>query len=76
MRVKKIRNMSQRTPGRNLSMDSIMLLRDYAEQGNADILREYNLEPADIDVLNHLSPYRKIKAKTVSLLKKCLVEKK
>lgn len=72
MRAKKIQNMSQRIPGMKLNMDSIMLLRDYAEQGNADILKEYNLEPADIDVLNHLSPYRKIKAKTVSLLKKCL----
>jgi hypothetical protein len=49
-----------------------MTLRDYAEAGNADILREYNLQPQDIDVLNHLSPLRKIKPKVVAMLKKQL----
>ena len=72
MRARKIHNLSHRIPGRPLTMDSLVLLRDYAEQGNAQILKEYGLEPADIDVLNHLSPYRKIKPKMVSLLKKSL----
>jgi hypothetical protein len=49
-----------------------MTLRDYAEAGNADILREYNLQPQDIYVLNHMSPLRNIKPKVMAMLKKQL----
>lgn len=72
MREKRLEVLSKRTPGKRLSFEEMLLLREYAEHENGEILREYNLEPQDIDVLNHLSPLRKIKAKTVASLKKCL----
>lgn len=71
MRRKRIKTMASRGPG-PIHMDVLLTLRDYAEAGNAEILREYNLQPADIDVLNHMSPLRKIKPKVVSTLKKQL----
>ena len=72
MRMKRIKTMATRRPGQEIHLDVLMTLRDYAEAGNADILREYNLQPQDIDVLNHLSPLRKIKPKVVAMLKKQL----
>jgi len=72
MRAKRIDAMSNRKPGKNLVHDELLVLREYAERENIEILKEYKLQPQDIDVLNHLSPFRKIKAKTVGYLKKCL----
>ncbi len=72
MRVKRIDAMATRIPEKRLCYDMLLVLRDFAEQENFQILKEYGLKPQDIDILNHLSPYRKIKAKTVSFLKKCL----
>jgi hypothetical protein len=72
MRNKKIHALSRRIPGKILHMDEVLMLRDYAELDMAEPLREYGLLPQDIDVLNHLSPTRKLKARTVTLLKKCL----
>jgi hypothetical protein len=75
MRLKRIKMMANRRPGQEIHMDTLMMLRDYAEAGNADILRDYNLQPQDIDVLNHMSPLRKIKPKVVTNLKKILASK-
>jgi len=72
MRMKRIKTMATRRPGQEIHLDVLMTLRDYAEAGNADILRDYNLQPQDIDVLNHLSPLHKIKPKVVAMLKKQL----
>ena len=72
MREKRIDAMANRIPGKRLCYDELLALRDFAELENVEILRDYQLQPQDIDVLNHLSPLRKIKAKTVSSLKKCL----
>jgi len=72
MRAKRIDTMANRKPGKRLCLDELIILRDFAELENAEILKEYGFQPQDIDVLNHLSPLRKIKAKTVSSLKKCL----
>jgi hypothetical protein len=72
MRHKKIQTISRRVSGKNMSCDELLLLRDHAEAGNVEILRDYKITPQDLDVLNHLSPYRKIKPKTLSNLKKCL----
>jgi hypothetical protein len=72
MRTKKIDALATRIPGKKLCHDELMIIRDFAEQERVDILLDYKLKPQDIDVLNHLSPYRKIKAKTVSFLKKSL----
>jgi hypothetical protein len=71
MRAKRISAMAKRQPWRELTLDDIIALKTYAETENVDILREYGIEPQDLDVMNHLSS-RKIKAKTLSSLKKCL----
>jgi len=72
MRQKKIQAMARRLPGKNLSLDELLLLREYAELEIAEPLREHGLTPQDLDVLNHLSPLRKIKPKAIASLKKCL----
>jgi hypothetical protein len=72
MRGKKIQAMARRSPGKNLTIDELMLLRDYAEREQVGLLIEYGLTPHDMDVLNHLSPLRKIKPKALASLKKCL----
>ena len=69
-RQNKIHAMSNRLSGKRLCMDELLMLRDYAEMGNVEILKEYNMTPQDLDVLNHLSPLRKIKPKDLQALKK------
>ena len=71
-RAKRIEALSQRIPGKRLSMDEIMMLHMYAEKGNIGILKEYEIKPQDLDVLNHLSLYHKIKPKDLAALKKSL----
>jgi hypothetical protein len=72
MRKKKIQALASRVPGKRLDMEEIYLLRRYAEEENVKILQDYKLQPQDIDVLNLLNPTHKIKAKTLTFLKKCL----
>jgi len=72
MRTKRIATMSQRVPGKKLTIEELMLLRRYAEVGNTDILKEYRLLPTDMDVMNHLNPFRKMKVKEIANLKKSL----
>jgi hypothetical protein len=71
-RAKRLEALSQRVQGKRLSMDEIMLLHTYAKKGEVDILKEYELKSQDLDVLNHLSIYNKIKAKDLTVLKKSL----
>ena len=72
-RAKRLEALSQRVPGKRLSMDEILLLHTYAQKGNVDILIEHQLTTQDLDVLNHLSLNNKIKAKDLAALKKSLV---
>jgi hypothetical protein len=72
MRTKRIATMSQRVPCKKLTIEELMLLRRYAEVGNTDILKEYRLLPTDMDVMNHLNPFRKMKVKEIANLKKSL----
>ena len=72
MRNKKIKLMSRRVPRMDLDLDALMLLRDRAEAGDYEILREYGIQPQDVDVMSHLSPLRKLKPKTLSTIKKWL----
>jgi len=72
MRAKRVEALSKRLPGKRLCLDELLLLREFAENEQVDPLKDYGLQPQDIDVLNHLSPTRKIKAKTVNTLKKWL----
>lgn len=64
--------MSHRVPGAALDVQSLLLIRDWAEAGNYEILTEYGIQSQDVDVLNHLSPLRKLKPKSVSDIKKWL----
>lgn len=70
MRTKRLHAMARRR-ARTLTRDDILLLKIYAENENIEILKEYGIEPQDLDVMNHLSSH-KIKAKTLVTLKKCL----
>jgi hypothetical protein len=70
--VKRISTLAQRVPGKRLTFDEMLLLRTYVENEDVDILGEYCIQPQDIDVLDHLSPYSKIKSKTLSSVKKWL----
>jgi hypothetical protein len=72
MRNKKIKSMSHRVPRMDLDLDALMLMRDMAEDGNYEILREYGIQPQDVDVMSHLSPLRKLKPKALSTIKKWL----
>jgi len=74
MRHKKIQSISNKIPHRNLDLDALLLIRTQIETGNFETFLDYELEPGDIDVLNHLSPLNKLKAKTISSLKKQCVE--
>ena len=72
MRAKKIQNASRRVPNKTLDVPSLLLLRDMAEKGEYEILSEYGIEPQDVDLMNHLSPFRKLKPKAMSDIKKWL----
>lgn len=68
-RAKKLEALAKRVPGERLTIEHMHLLFLYAEHENLEMLREHNLKPQDIDALNHINPFRKIKAKTLSYIK-------
>jgi hypothetical protein len=72
MRNKKIKAMSHRVPRLDLDLEALMLLRDMAEAGDCELLKEYGIQPQDVDVMSHLSPLRKLKPKALSTIKKWL----
>ena len=74
MRHKKIQLISNRVPRQSLDLDALLLIRSQIEKGDFETFLDYELEPTDIDVLNHLSPLNKLKAKTISSLKKQCAE--
>lgn len=74
MRAKKISDMANRIPHQNLCIDSLLLIRSQVEKGDFRTFFEYGLGPSDLDVMNHLSPLNKLKAKTIASLKKQCVE--
>lgn len=72
MRLKRVQGTMRRS---GLVIDSLIFLRhhiDLVGEGAVPLLRHYGLAPADIDIMNHLSPLRKIPAKMVASLKKSL----
>jgi len=71
-RAKRLEALAQRIPGKRLSMDEILLLHTYAQKGDVAVLKEHGLTTQDLDVLNHLSLYSKIKPKDLAALKKSL----
>ena len=74
MRQKKIQLISTKIPHCNLDIDGLLLIRSQIEKGDFENFLDYELQPSDIDILNHLSPLNKLKAKTISSLKKQCVE--
>jgi hypothetical protein len=74
MRHKKIKSISTKIPHQHLDTDALLLIRRQIENGDFENFLDYDLEPSDIDILNHLSPLNKLKAKTISSLKKQCVE--
>ena len=68
-RAKKLEALARRVPGKNLTIEEIHLLFMYAEREDLEVLCAHNLKPQDLDVLNHVSPFRKIKAKALASLK-------
>lgn len=75
MRSKRIATMTNKVPHQYLDMDSLLLIRSYIEKDcdeALNLMRKYEFTSQDVDVLNHLSPYRKIKPKTISYIKKWL----
>jgi hypothetical protein len=71
-RAKRLEALAQRVPSKRLSMDEILLLHTYAQKGDVAVLKEYGLTTQDLDVLNHLSLYNKIKVKDLAALKKSI----
>ena len=70
MREKRLMAISDKNFKLKLDNQALLLLRDYAEKGELDVLREHKIEPKDIDIFNYISPLRKLSAKTISALKK------
>jgi hypothetical protein len=70
MRAKKIADMTRRIPHSPLCIDALLLIRAQVEKGDFQTFFDYGLGPSDLDVMNHLSPLNKIKAKTLASLKK------
>jgi hypothetical protein len=76
MRSKKIADASNRVPHHPLCLQSLLLIRSQVEKGDFSTFLEYGLGPSDLDVMNHLSPLNKLKAKTIASLKKqCVAHK-
>lgn len=70
MREKKIRNFSNKVTGLRLDHDEIVLLGRYVNndiERAKELVSEYRLESADIDVMNHL---HKLKTRNSTIIKK------
>lgn len=70
MREKKIRTISNRNPYVRFSHDELVLIGKYINndiERAKELVKEYRLESADIDVINHL---HKLKTRNASIIKK------
>ena len=68
MRQKKFRNIVKK----NLDINGLMVIRDYCQNGDATMLRQYNFDSQDLDIMNHLAIVNKIKPRIMTQLKKTL----
>ena len=71
MRAQKVRDIQQRTGGK-LDIDSLCLLKVYAENDNLEPMLNYGLTPQDFDVINHLAIGNHLKQRDVTRIKKAL----
>lgn len=75
MRRKKIKAMYERVPRAHQDLDGILLIMDYIEKDEKkaiELMIEYGFKKEDVDMFNHVSPFRKLKAKMVGHLKKSI----
>ena len=75
MRRKKIKLMYERVQTMKQDLDGVLLIMDYIgkdEKKAIELMKEYGFKKEDVDLFNHLSPLRKLKAKTVANLKKAI----
>ena len=73
MRASKLKQIKYRKAGVDLSVDSLILIKNYCiklEMNVIPLLKSYNLKYGDLDVINHLAFERKIKPKLLNNLKK------
>jgi hypothetical protein len=79
MRWKKLESIINKSPW-PVNIEKIYFIRKFIEITDENtatqLLAEYNIEPSDLDVINHMNHHGKIKPKTISLLKKCLANTK
>jgi hypothetical protein len=71
MRKRRIVSALYRRKDLGLCYEGLLLLKRYALLGIFEVLKEYGLEPFDVDTINHLTNI-KLKPKAVSALKKFL----
>ena len=72
MREKRIQALCSRKYEDKLSFEALYVVRKYIENNEFEILKDYKVQVQDIDVFNYLNPYRKIKPKEISTVKKWL----
>lgn len=79
MRWKKLEHIINKSPW-PINVEKIYFIRKMLEISDEDtistLLAEYNIEPSDLDVINHMNHHGKIKPKSISLIKKCLANMK
>jgi hypothetical protein len=71
MRRRKIAEILQKGPPA-MHKEHLHVLKLYAQNGNIDILKEYNITPQDFDIINHICIQNKLKQRDVNNIKKCL----
>jgi hypothetical protein len=75
MRLSRLRDICNRTPYYNITKDTLMLLKDMCIKDidkAIPTLIEYNIQPQDMDIINHLAILTKIKPRALQNVKKKL----
>ena len=73
MRKQRVRNILIKGPIA-MHQDHLYLIRHHASNGNFDVLKTYNINANDFDIINHLAVGNKLKPKEVNFIKKTLRE--
>jgi hypothetical protein len=75
MRYNRYQSLSRRKSRATVDIDSLMVIYQYCKLNTTEsiiLLKEYNFEPADVDMMNHLSLVNKIKPRVLQNIKKGL----
>jgi hypothetical protein len=71
MRLRKVMQILKKGP-ECMHKEHLHLLKIYAQKGNIDILKQYNITAQDFDIVNHICVQNKLKQSDVNNIKKCL----